>query len=193
MSCAGVGPGVLEVVETARPGDRSVRGPDRPDDADGLLQSIHRLPRRQLGATHPGDRVEEVAGAQTQLHPPVRQQVEARCGAGQHGRGSQWQARDVREQADGVGGGRQVGEQCPGVEQVRVVRMVLYPDEVQAALLGELGEPDNRGGLGGRIGQEDAKRQLVAEVRHAGLPPCAGGGDARPAVRPTVGEVGQAR
>ena len=73
-------------------------------------------------------------------------------------------------------------QQRPGVQEARLVGVVLEGHEVQAGDLGELRELDHRVRLLGERRDEDAELQLVEVVRHgregycaalAGLRPCA--------------------
>ena len=140
--------------------------PQLPDDVDRLLERAHALPRAQPASAHRLDGVPERAGAEAELDPPAAEQVEAGDAAGQDGGRAKRQVRHVRRQVHGAGAGRDVAEQRPGVEEARLVRVVLEGHQVEAHLLRQHGEPHGplRVGVAGR--RERPEGQVVAVVGH---------------------------
>jgi hypothetical protein len=114
------------------------------------------------------DGVPERAGAEPELDPPAGQDVERRGAAGRARPVAAAEIRDVRDDRDPFGAGSEVREQRPGVEERRLVGVVLHADGVQAEQVGL-----ERGGqhlvVPGRVGRdEDAEVQVVPAV-HGGI------------------------
>ena len=97
------------------------------------LERLDRLARRAPRAAHRLDRVPEPAGAEAELEPAAGEQVEARRGARQHGRRPQREVEHVAGQPDALGLRGDPGQQRPGVEERRLVRVVLERDQVEPA------------------------------------------------------------
>ena len=80
----------------------------------------------QPGAADRGDRVQEPARAEPELHPAAAEQIQRRHAAGEHRGRPQRQVRHVgRDRAASLSGGDH-RQQGPGVEKPRLVRMVLH-------------------------------------------------------------------
>ena len=156
------GPVVLALETDAAAG---VGVPERPHQPDRLLQRRDALPRPPPRPAHRLDRVPEGAGAEPELDPAAAQQVERGRRPGQHRRRAQRQVDDVGRQPDPVGAGGDVGEQRPGVEEARLVGVVLVADQVEPGLLGQFGQPHHDLGRLRRRGDEGAEFELVAVVR----------------------------
>ena len=75
--------------------------------------------------------------------PAAGQQVQARRGARQHGRLAQRQVEHVRRDAQRLGRRGDPGQQRPGVQEGRLVRVVLERGEVQPGALGQPRERDD--------------------------------------------------
>ena len=98
-------------------------------------------------AAHRGDRVPERAGAQPELGPPAGEDVERRHRPRQHGGRAQRQVEDVGGERDPLGPRRDERQQRPGVQEPRLVRVVLEGDQVEAGPLGEHREGDDAAGV----------------------------------------------
>ena len=86
-------------------------------------------------------------GAEPELDPAAAEDVEAGGAAGEHDRRAQRQVGDVGRDADVGGRRRDDRQQRPGVEEARLVRVVLEADEVQPGDVGEPRELDHGVGL----------------------------------------------
>src|SRR6202012_1117645 len=77
--------GPVHLVELAVDPDSAplLRGPDLPDDRDGLSQGLPGLARPEPTAAHGLDRVPERARAQAELGPAAAEQIQAGGRAGQ--------------------------------------------------------------------------------------------------------------
>ena len=113
------------------------------------------------------DRVPERARAEPELDPAAAEDVEARDAAREHGGRAQREVGHVRRDPHARRAGGDHRQQRPGVQEARLVRVVLEGHEVQAGELGELGQLDHGVGLLGQRRDEDAELQLVGVVRHA--------------------------
>ena len=121
------------------------------------------------GAARPAvrlDGVPERAGAQAELDAAVAEQVERRGGPGQHGGRPQRQVGHVGEEADVLRLGRERREQRPGLQEARLVRVVLHADEVEPELVGAARHRDDLVALVGGGRREDAEEEVVAVVGH---------------------------
>ena len=144
----------------------AARRPQRADHADRLAQRRHGLAGRTPRPAHGLDRVPERAGAQAELSPAAAEQVQAGHRPGQHGRRAQRQVGHVGREPDPAGAGGDVAEQRPGVQERRLVGVVLEGHQVQPGLLGEHGEPDGPLRVGRDRGDERPEQQRVAVVSH---------------------------
>src|SRR5690606_40031488 len=116
-----------------------------------LAQGVDTLPGGQAASTHGLDRIPECAGPNAQLEAAAAEDVERGGGTCEDGGWAQRQAGDVRGQVHVLRARGREGEQCRGVEERRLVRMVLERDEVQPAAVGRLDELEHtRGVLRGR-------------------------------------------
>ncbi len=147
-----------------------VHVPDAADDVDGLAQRLDGLPWGEPPPAHGLDRVPEGARAEPQLEPASAEQVEAGRGPGEHGRRAEREVDDVARQADALGPRGGVRQQRPGVEEGRLVGVVLEGGQVQARGLRLLYERDDLLGRGVRGGDEGSEHELVAVVRHVPSP-----------------------
>jgi hypothetical protein len=145
--------------------------PDCPDHVDRLVERVDALPRTQLRPAESGDGIPEGAGAEPELHPPTAQDVERRHAARQHDRRPQRQVRDVRRHTHAGRLRRDHGEKRPGVQEARLVRVVLEGDEVEPDDVGDPGELDHSACLRGDGGDERSEVQLATVVRHGSARP----------------------
>ncbi len=161
-------PGARDVMVLATgPQDGAVVGvPDAADDVDGLLERVDTLARGQPGPSHRGDAVPECARAQAELGAAVRQEVEARCGAREHGRRPEREVGDVGRQVHALGARRDERQERPRVEEARVVGVVLEGHEVEPGLLAEDGEAHDVVGRARLRGEEGPEDEVVAVVAH---------------------------
>ncbi len=156
------------VVRTVHAQGRPVaRVPDASDDVDGLLERRDGLARREARRAHGLDGVPERACPQAHGEPAAREQVEARPGTGQHGRRAQRQVEDVARDLHALGRRGDPRHEGPGVEEGRLVGVVLEGHEVQARVLGELRETHGRLRVAVLRGVEGTEDEVVAVVRHA--------------------------
>ena len=144
--------------------------PDRPDDLDRLRGRLDRLTRGPPLAAHRHDRVPERARSEPELEPAAAEQVEARRRPGQDRRRAEREIRHVRGDRDLHGLRGDVRHQRPGVEERRLVRMVLEGDQIQPELLAQLGELDHPTRVGVGRGDERAEGRFAAVVGHPGQP-----------------------
>src|SRR5699024_11124522 len=114
-------------------------------------------------------RIPEPAGTQAELETPAAEQVQARGRPGEYGRWSKREVDDVPRQADPFSPGGGVAQQGPGVEEPRLVGMVLKRGQVQTCRLRGLGEGDHACGVGVAGCDEGTEKEVVSVVRHS---PC---------------------
>ena len=141
--------------------------PERPDHVDRLFERVDALPGSESPAAHGLDPVPEGARTDPELGTAAAQDVEARDRACQHGRRAKRQVEHVRGEAHAARPGGDERQQRPGVEEPRLVGVVLEGHEVETRPVGERRELDDRLGVLGGRGDEDAELERVAVVGHA--------------------------
>ena len=87
------------------------------------------------------------SSADTELEPAAGQQVEARGGAGEHGRGTQREVEHVAGDVDALRSRGDVAEERPCVEEAWLVGVVLEGDDVQSRCFGLQGQFDGSCGV----------------------------------------------
>ena len=173
----------LDVVHRRRPGTRPVDrvmgpvvldrarlgGPRGTDHVDRLGERIDRLAGREQRPAVGGDRLPEGAGAEAELDAAAAEDVQARDAARQHDRRAQRQVGDVRRDAhvDRLGGDDR--QHRPGVEEPRLVRVILKRHEIQPHGVGQASELQHRRRLAGKRRDEDTELQVVPVVGHRRL------------------------
>jgi hypothetical protein len=154
---------VVAAVVLHRPAVGAPHGPDHVDRlgerGDGLRGGA---PRAAAGR----DRVGKGAGPEPQLDPPAAEDVQARGAAGQHDRRAQGQVGDVRRHPDVARLGRHDRQQRPGVEERRLVGVVLERDDVEPDNVGQPRQLHHAVGLRGDGRDEHAELEVVAVVGH---------------------------
>ena len=111
---------------------RLVRGPDFTDDRDRLLERLDGLAGGAARPAHRLDRVPNPPGTDPQLETTAGEQVDRGGGAGQHDRRPQREVQHVVAEPNPRGARRHVREEGPGVEEARLVRVVLERHQVEA-------------------------------------------------------------
>jgi len=141
--------------------------PERAQDRDRLRQGVDRRAGSQPRPAHRLDRVPEGTGAEPELDPAVAEEVEAGRRPRDDRRRAQRQVQHVGGERHPVGAGGEVGEQRPGVEEARLVGVVLEADDVEPQLLGQFGHPHDQLRPLVRRREEDSELELVPVVSHA--------------------------
>ena len=113
-------------------GNRVARRPQRSNNLDGLFECLDTLARGTCRPTQAVDALGECSGTEAEFEPAAGEQVEGRGAAGEYRRWPQRQIRHVREERDVLGLRGEGREEGPGVEEVRLVRVVLHAEDVEA-------------------------------------------------------------
>src|SRR5690606_35934161 len=127
------------------------------------------LARREPPSAHGRDPVPEGTGPDAELEATAAEDVERGRGPGEDGGRPQRQAEDVPAKPYPLGASSHIGQQRPGVQERRLVRVVLERDQVEPCPVGGDRQVEHVLWTAGTGGDERAEHQIVTVVRHTNV------------------------